>query len=81
MFRYALCFLLLLGGIAGWQGALIGFFLACLLGSFYGVFRLWIYRDRYLPFGPFLALGCTLLALWPEAFHNALRRYMEWIGP
>ena len=66
----------LLGAVAGWKGVLIGFFIACFLGSMVGVVRLWLYRDRYLPFGPFLCVGCLVLALWPEAFQSALDWYL-----
>ena len=66
----------LLGGVAGWNGALVGFFVACLLGSIYGIVRLLVHRDRYLPFGPFLSIGCMLFALWPETFHAAFESYL-----
>ncbi len=64
----------LLGGFAGWIGVLVGFALACLLGSMVGVARLAITRSRYLWFGPFLSLGCLLVILFPAA----LRRAFEW---
>jgi leader peptidase (prepilin peptidase)/N-methyltransferase len=67
----------LLGGFAGWWGALAGFFLACLLGSLVGVVRLFVYKDRYLPFGPFLCIGAFFLALWPQAFLAAFQWYLE----
>jgi leader peptidase (prepilin peptidase)/N-methyltransferase len=65
----------LLGGFAGWWGALAGFFVACMLGSIIGIGRWMIYRDRYLPFGPFLATGCLFLILWPGAFLSAVEWY------
>ena len=71
----------LLGGICGWQGAVAGFFLASFLGSIFGVFRLVLYRDRYLPFGPFLAAGCFLLVLWPEALDRAMSWYLGLFRP
>lgn len=67
----------LLGGLAGWSGALAGFFIACVLGSIVGVLRLAIWRDRYLPFGPFLCAGCLFVALWPEAFDAAVAAYLS----
>ncbi len=70
----------LLGAVAGWKGALAGFFIACFLGAVVGVVRLWLYRDRYLPFGPFLAIGCLFLALWPDAFERLLQWYLGLFG-
>jgi leader peptidase (prepilin peptidase)/N-methyltransferase len=66
----------LLGGFAGWSGALAGFFVACLLGSIVGIGRLIVSRDRYLPFGPFLAAGCFALVLWPDVFAALLESYL-----
>ena len=65
----------LLGAFTGWAGVLAGFFLACLLGSVVGIFLLVRYRSRYLPFGPFLALGCLSMILWPESFARLMRWY------
>lgn len=66
----------LLGGFAGVWGVVAGFFVACVLGSIVGVTRWWIARDRYLPFGPFLSIGCLILILWPGAFLGLLRWYL-----
>jgi prepilin signal peptidase PulO-like enzyme (type II secretory pathway) len=66
----------LLGGFAGWVGVLAGFAIACFLGSAVGIYRLLRYRSRYLPFGPYLAVGTLFMIVWPEAFHRALAWYM-----
>src|SRR5690606_27655687 len=66
----------LLGALAGWKGALLAFFIACLLGSLYGVVRLVVWRDRTLPFGPFLAFGGFVLTLWPRAIDSAIEWYL-----
>jgi leader peptidase (prepilin peptidase)/N-methyltransferase len=66
----------LLGAFTGWAGALEGFFVACLVGSVVGIFVLLRYRSRYLPFGPFLAVGCFGILLWPGAFEAGLRWYL-----
>ena len=66
----------LLGALAGWKGVVFGFFIACFLGSIFGIVRLALYRDRYLPFGPFLTMGCLLVALWPEAIVRAVEAYL-----
>jgi leader peptidase (prepilin peptidase)/N-methyltransferase len=66
-----------LGAFTGWAGVLAGFFLACFLGSVVGVFLLLRYRSRYLPFGPFLALGSLAMILWPEAVSAGLAWYLS----
>jgi leader peptidase (prepilin peptidase) / N-methyltransferase len=66
----------LLGGFAGWSGAIAGFAIACFLGSVVGVYRLLRYRSRYLPFGPYLVIGTISMAVWPESFRRALSWYM-----
>lgn len=66
----------LLGAFTGWIGAVQGFFLACFLGSAVGIVILVRRRSRYIPFGPFLALGCLLVLLWPGAFEKALAWYL-----
>jgi leader peptidase (prepilin peptidase)/N-methyltransferase len=65
----------LLGAFTGWAGVLAGFFIACILGSIAGLYLLVRHGSRYLPFGPFLALGSFSLVLWPEAFSRLLRWY------
>ncbi len=70
----------LLGGFAGWAGVLLGFGLACLLGSVVGIYRRIRYRTRYLWFGPFLSLGCFFVIVFPGAVHRALRWYASLLG-
>ena len=65
----------LLGAFTGWAGVLAGFFIACILGSIAGIYLLLRHGSRYLPFGPFLALGSFSLVLWPQAFARLLRWY------
>jgi leader peptidase (prepilin peptidase)/N-methyltransferase len=65
----------LLGAFTGWAGVLVGFFIACILGSIVGIYLLARHGSRYLPFGPFLALGAFSLILWPEGFARLLRWY------
>lgn len=67
----------LIGALAGWKGALLAFFLACVLGSIYGIIRVLVWRDRTLPFGPFLAFGGFVLTLWPRAVDAALEWYVD----
>jgi len=65
-----------LGGFTGWIGVLAGFAIACFIGSAVGIWRLLRSRSRYLPFGPYLALGCLLLIIWPQVFRQALDWYL-----
>ncbi|MEM7232114.1 MAG: prepilin peptidase [Planctomycetota bacterium] len=65
-----------LGGLVGFKAVVIGFFLACLLGSVYGIGRLAVMKDRYLPFGPFLAAGCLFVTLFPEPVDSVIRWYL-----
>ncbi len=63
-----------LGGLVGWQGALVGFALACILGSMVGIARMLVIKSRYLWFGPFLSLGCLIYLLFP----GMLRMFLDW---
>ncbi len=65
----------LLGAFTGWTGVIVGFFLACFLGSAVGIYLLVRYRDHYLPFGPFLSIGAFVLVVWPGAFDA----FMAWL--
>ncbi|MCC6783209.1 MAG: prepilin peptidase [Planctomycetes bacterium] len=49
-----------IGAFLGWQGALMTFFLGCVLGSIAGSLRLFFVRDPYVAFGPFLAAGAVI---------------------
>ena len=69
----------MVGGLLGWDSALIIFFVACIIGTFLGIFLLLVTRDRYTPFGPYLAIGTLLtflvkpkilylcFTLWPQS--------------
>ena len=66
----------LLGGLTGWSGAIVGFLGACFLGAIWGTGRLILTRDRYLPFGPFLTIGCLVVYLWPGLLPGVLDWYL-----
>ncbi len=60
----------LMGGIGaflGWQGALLTFFLGCVLGALGGGVRQLVTRDPKVAFGPFLA-GAALISLFFRGF-------------
>jgi leader peptidase (prepilin peptidase) / N-methyltransferase len=57
----------LMGAWLGWQLLLLAGFLACLLGAFAGGGAIslgWLKRGQAFPFGPFLAIGGMVAALW-----------------
>ena len=63
-----------LGGLLGlW--VVWAFFLACCGGAIIGLIVLLVRRDRYIPFGPFLALGAIVALLWgPDLFEAVTLR-------
>ncbi|CBN53783.1 MULTISPECIES: prepilin peptidase [Kamptonema] len=59
----------MMGAWLGWKYLLLAGFLACTLGAFVGGGAIalgWLGRRQQMPFGPFLALGAVLTALWGE---------------
>lgn len=67
----------LLGAFAGPVGIVGAFFFACFLGAVVGIVILLKTRSRYLPFGPFLALGAWIATLWPLALGEILSWYLD----
>ena len=60
----------LMGAWLGWQNLLLGGFLACLLGAIAGGTGMalgLLNRRQPFPFGPFLALGGFIAAIWGNA--------------
>jgi prepilin signal peptidase PulO-like enzyme (type II secretory pathway) len=51
----------MIGAFLGWQSCLVVFFLAPLAGLIVGVLRLLLWRDREIPYGPFLCLAAMFL--------------------
>jgi len=47
----------MIGGCVGPAGAVLALVLAAFVGSVVGLVRVLVTRDRYIPFGPFLAVG------------------------
>ncbi|MDF0553225.1 A24 family peptidase [Kamptonema sp. UHCC 0994] len=59
----------MMGAWLGWKYLLLAGFLACAVGAFAGGGAIalgWLGRRQQMPFGPFLALGAVLTALWGE---------------
>jgi leader peptidase (prepilin peptidase)/N-methyltransferase len=73
----------MVGTFIGWQASLIAFLLAPLAGLFVGVTKWIFYRDRELPFGPYLCLGTAFVVVcWAEVW-QAVSPYfaMGWLVP
>ena len=71
----------LMGAWLGWKYLLIAGFIACLAGAFAGGGAIAIGlldRRQPMPFGPFLALGAAVTALWGEAI---LSTYLQLFFP
>lgn len=71
-------FLGMVGGFAGPTGALLALVVGALLGSVAGAVRLAVTGDRYIPFGPFLAIGAHLSMLHGDA---AIAWYVDQLRP
>jgi leader peptidase (prepilin peptidase)/N-methyltransferase len=56
-------FLAAIGGFAGPVGALLALVVAAAVGAVVGIVRLSMTGDRYIPFGPFLAVGGAVAML------------------
>ena len=71
----------MMGAWLGWKYMLVGGFLACIIGAFAGGIAIalgWLKRRQPMPFGPSLALGAALSALWGE---KLLSTYIAWFFP
>lgn len=78
-------FLGMIGAFLGPVPALLSFFLACLSGAVVGLLVYALRRRRYMPFGPYLALGAVLMVFagdrilflvtdwWPRVVSGMLR--------
>lgn len=67
----------MMGAWLGWKYLLIAGFLACTVGAFAGGGAIalgWLERNKPMPFGPFLAIGAGVTALWGEAILSTYLR-------
>jgi leader peptidase (prepilin peptidase) / N-methyltransferase len=58
----------MIGAFLGWQPCLLVFFLAPFAGIVVGVLRLVLFRDREIPYGPFLCLAALLVIVGWNSF-------------
>ena len=73
----------MIGGILGWQSALLGFFLGCIVGAVVGVTLILTVRrrDPHIPFGPFLAIGAVCVLFHKaKILHFFLVTYPAWLS-
>jgi len=71
----------LMGAWLGWKYLLLAGFIACVAGAFAGGSAIalgLLERRKPMPFGPFLALGTAITALWGEAI---LSTYLQLFFP
>ncbi len=71
----------MMGAWLGWKYMLVAGFLACMMGAFLGGGAIalgWLNRRQPMPFGPFLALGGALSALWGDVI---LSSYLRLFSP
>lgn len=66
------------GAMLGWKAAVYIFFLAPIVGSIVGIAMYLKTRNRYVPFGPFLALAAVVVAFYQPVASAYLRRM--WTG-
>ena len=71
----------MIGAWLGWQRLLIAAFLACGVGAAVGSGAIalgWLERRQPVPFGPYLAVGAMLTAVWGQTI---LLIYLRWFWP
>lgn len=60
----------MIGAFLGWKLVLLSFFISPFFGSIFGLTRKIIYKDEYMPYGPFLSLGSIVVLLYGEEILN-----------
>ncbi len=72
-------FLGMIGGFVGPGGAIVVLVLAAFVGAVAGIARTLLTGDRYIPFGPFLALGAYAVLLHRPDLLDAWIDFSEWV--
>lgn len=73
----------MIGAFLGWQSSLIVFFLAPIAGLVVGLFRAILFREREIPYGPFLCLASVALIVFWDFFWENTQAVFElgWVVP
>ncbi len=76
----------MIGAFLGWQPCLVIFFLAPFAGLVVGVLRLILFRDKEIPYGPFLCLAALLTivkwsAIWDDPWYAQEVFRPGWLVP
>ena len=73
----------MIGAYLGWQPCLVIFFLAPFAGLVVGVLRLILFRDKEIPYGPFLCLATLVLIVRWNAIWDYTQGFFElgWFVP
>lgn len=73
----------MMGAFLGWQPCLTVFFLAPFAGLAVGILRLILFRDREIPYGPFLCLAALVVIVrWQTIWDYAMPIFfMGWFVP
>ncbi|MCE5303771.1 MAG: A24 family peptidase [Planctomycetaceae bacterium] len=73
----------MIGAFLGWQPCLVIFFLAPMAGLIVGLLRVVLFRDKEIPYGPFLCLAALFVIvrwdwIWERCWHVF---ELEWFVP
>lgn len=73
----------MIGAFVGWQPCMVIFFLAPFAGLVVGVLRLILFRDKEIPYGPFLCLATTfVLVRWYDVWDSTFDVFaVGWLVP
>jgi leader peptidase (prepilin peptidase) / N-methyltransferase len=73
----------MIGAFLGWQPCLIIFFLAPFAGLVLGLLRLILFREREIPYGPFLCLASLAVIVgWNTVWNSTEHVFaMGWLVP
>lgn len=72
--------MMMVGAFVGWQVVVLGFFLGTFAALFLAIPMLLWKRDRYLPFGPGLAIGSFVALLgWQSLGRTVQPFFFEWV--
>jgi leader peptidase (prepilin peptidase)/N-methyltransferase len=67
--------MMMAGAFLGWQPVVVAFFFGVFIGLIFGVAQIFIRGDNMLPFGPSLALGTIVTALYWESLGPHFQAY------